>query len=412
MQAITRFQGLTATFIVAATLSISIYASTASASGRTVPPPPVVVSTTTTTVLVVPSGVTLPFTTTLGSGPFTETFALVNTGTIPLVINTVAFSASAAEYTLSGAGAGLCSSGTMLPAGPGTALSPVGANVCTVTVTYMPSALGFSTPPRINFTFGNSAAQVAAFPSTDVLSPNSMLVLRSPTSITFPDTHIGLSSGPVSFTIRNEGGVPLVITNVTVSGDSADFVPSFFRQITRSTVLPSCTTFGNPITVTTFGSCGFIYAFVPTITGARSATVTITTNDPVTPVQVFTMGGNGLPALPPPVPVAAFNVTDEWISTADTALVFNIIHHAKVSAFGNSDAVVATIDTLDAGAPVWYVIKGGAWTSTTSYTADVKDAAGTVLGSATLSFSSANVGTLAYTVNGVAHTADIARAAF
>ena len=404
-----RFVGLA----LAATLFVGLSASSAFASsGKTVPPPPPVV-TTTITALVVPSGVVLPSITALGAGPFTETFALINTGTIPLVINTVALSVASADYHMSGAGAGLCSSGMIVPTGTGTAAVPTGANVCTVTVTYMPSAIGLSASPQVNFVFANSAAQSGALPLTNVLSADPVLVAQALNVLSFADTPVATMSAPRAFQIRNAGGAPLVISSVTVTGDSADFFPTFFPQITRSVPLPTCTAFGNPITLNTFGGCGFIYAFTPKAEGARSATVTLTTNDPLNPTVLFTLSGNGLPALPPPVPVAAFNVTDEWTSPTMTSLVLSIIHHAKTSLATNSDGVVATIDTLDASnAAVWYVIKNGAWTSTTSYTGDVKDSAGVLVGSGTLSFTGANSGTLTYTVNGVTNSVAIARAGF
>jgi hypothetical protein len=89
--------------------------------------------------------------------------------------------------------------------------------------------------------------------------------------------------------------------------------------------------------------------------------------------------------------------------------------------------VVATWNTFNAStAPTWFTLSAGSWTSGQSYTGVLRQTTGsyfvnpylpgqaveTVVGSATLSFTDANNGTLTYTVAGVTSSRAIVRKAF
>ena len=79
------------------------------------------------------------------------------------------------------------------------------------------------------------------------------------------------------------------------------------------------------------------------------------------------------------------------------------------------------------GSPRWFVITGGTWATATTFTAPMYETSGpatneaafnparvkvTPVGSATITFTDANNGTFAYTVNGVAGSKVITREAF
>ena len=89
--------------------------------------------------------------------------------------------------------------------------------------------------------------------------------------------------------------------------------------------------------------------------------------------------------------------------------------------------MVATWNTFNAStAPTWFTLSAGSWTTGQSYTGVMHQTTGSffanpyvpgqaldsVVGSATLSFTDANNGTLTYTVSGVSSSRAITRKAF
>jgi len=87
------------------------------------------------------------------------------------------------------------------------------------------------------------------------------------------------ATSTTTITISNTGGQPLIVSGAAISGANAgDF-----------TISPS------NATVTANGAQTFTITFKPTATGARAATVTFTTNDPVNGTITKCVNGNGLP---------------------------------------------------------------------------------------------------------------------
>jgi hypothetical protein len=88
-------------------------------------------------------------------------------------------------------------------------------------------------------------------------------------------------SAPVVINVLNKGPAKLFVSALTLSGaDPGDFVlmPSVLLPFT---VDPSG------------GSVPFTVYFVPTATGLRTASVVVTSNDPVSPVISLPLNGNG-----------------------------------------------------------------------------------------------------------------------
>ena len=115
-------------------------------------------------------------------------------------------------------------------------------------------------------------------------------------------------------------------------------------------------------------------------------------------------------ALPAPGPaIPEFDYTDLWWNANESGWGFNIIQHASHNIFG----VIYAYDTPNR--PMWFVLPGGTWTSSTTFTGklyrvtgspgnmDFKPGDVTELGDLVLLFTDRDHATLDYTVNGI-HT--------
>ncbi len=95
----------------------------------------------------------------------------------------------------------------------------------------------------------------------------------------FGPQRVGTTSPAQSLTLGNDGGQSLIFTAAIATGD-------FSASNTCSTQVPPAV------------SCTILVVFTPTQSGPRSGTLTVTTNDPTNPSQVFkltgtaTIGGN------------------------------------------------------------------------------------------------------------------------
>lgn len=121
------------------------------------------------------------------------------------------------------------------------------------------------------------------------------------------------------------------------------------------------------------------------------------------------------PPPPPGPPVPAFNYADLWYDPAESGWGFNIIQHGTGTLF----CVMFTYAAP--GVPMWYVIPGGTWTSSTTFTGDVYQVTGsaanqpfvganaTKVGNATLLFTSQGTANLTMSVGNTQVTKAIER---
>ena len=434
-------RGFVLALVVAAGFSVSAsFAFAASGKGGGVPvpppPPPVVATTTTTGVAFVAGSAGISNGAIVGSAPISDTYALVNTGTLPLVINSISQPAQVNNpFSLTTSGTGFCTNGMTLPTGTGTVAVPTGANVCLVKITLSPTTVGTFTT-AINFAFQNAPALSLPI-ATQVYENRAIASIAPLAPLTVTDTPVLSSSIVGTILITSANVLPLTINSAAFTGPNAgDFVLVPIRQNPRGAGnVASCSGTVFPITLTQFGRCGYQIGFSPTAEGVRSATFTFTTNDPLNASYSVDLTGNALPEIFQPV-LSSFNVSGLWGNPAEPDWSLSIAHHQKLFATSvETDAVVATFNTFDVnGAPTWYTIKNGSWTGTPTnvvtfsktftgeihqttgtYFAGIFDAAhaiDTVVGTATLSFTDASNGTLSYTINGVSGSKTITLAAF
>ena len=115
-----------------------------------------------------------------------------------------------------------------------------------------------------------------AFVSKFAPSPNIGL---SPSSLTFGNQAVGTSSQPQTVNLTNTGTTNLSVTSVSVTGaDAGDF-----------TETNNCTT------VAAQGTCTINVTFTPTVTGTRTAALSIADNAPGNPQTLSVSGTSGGP---------------------------------------------------------------------------------------------------------------------
>ncbi len=96
-------------------------------------------------------------------------------------------------------------------------------------------------------------------------------------TVAFPATGVGLTSATQKVTLTNNGGVPLLVQSIAVTGD---FV-----------VVPGSNTCSGNVAVN--AACTLQVAFAPTVGGARSGALTVTDNAPNSP-QTLSLTGSGV----------------------------------------------------------------------------------------------------------------------
>jgi hypothetical protein len=97
----------------------------------------------------------------------------------------------------------------------------------------------------------------------------------SPLLVTFGSVEVGSTSSPKTVTVLNNGISDLVISDISITGSDA----SEFSQTN------DCTT------ISAGSSCTLVATFAPTLIGAESATVSISSNDPVKPTVNVKLSG-------------------------------------------------------------------------------------------------------------------------
>ncbi len=144
---------------------------------------------------------------------------------------------------------------------------------CVINVTFTPTAPGPSLGALTIIDNAPGSPQVALLTGTGVAGP---AVSLAPTNLSFPPQVVSTSGTPQSVILTNLGGSALNITNVAVSGDFAE-----------------TNTCGSSVASGT--GCTITITFIPTATGGRYGSVTITDNAANSP-QTVLLSGTGIPA--------------------------------------------------------------------------------------------------------------------
>ena len=151
----------------------------------------------------------------------------------------------------------------------GVALAP-GAS-CSVTVYFSPTTAAAETVTLIyegNFSQSNQG---------ELISGTGTAVLITPMSLTFPNTAVGATSGPMTATFQNVGASALPIMSISWTGSNGPFSET--------------NTCGS--SVPAHSSCTFTFTFSPVTAGMFTATLSIGDLDPSGP-QKITLTGTGV----------------------------------------------------------------------------------------------------------------------
>ncbi|MFA7266339.1 MAG: choice-of-anchor D domain-containing protein, partial [Candidatus Nanopelagicales bacterium] len=189
----------------------------------------------------------------------TQAFTITNATASSTTIGTVSIGgAGASQFDLSG-GSDTCSNQTL-----------ASGSTCTVSASFVPTAAG----EHAGELQVPSGAGNIAIPLTGTgLGPNAS---PSPSDFDFGPNNVGTTT-PETFTITNSGTEALSVSSVVLTGsDAGEF----------SLGADTCT--GMPVAAD--AQCTIVANFVPTATGAKSASVSITSDDPASPTNIPVTG--------------------------------------------------------------------------------------------------------------------------
>lgn len=221
-----------------------------------------------------------------------QTVTVSNAGNASITVGAIA--PPAAPFSIP---ADNCSGQTVAPSGS-----------CTITVRFSPTAAASSSgsfditsdgAPSLVTVQLSGAGVAAAVPDisvTDSVAPT------DDHSVPFGSVTVGTTSSPAVVTIENVGSADLLVNGIALSGtDASDFVLNLNGG---TSPCGSATP-----TLAASASCTVTAEFAPATTGAKSAALSISSNDPDTPTVDVALSGTGLAAganNPPSAPQLVF----------------------------------------------------------------------------------------------------------
>jgi hypothetical protein len=185
----------------------------------------------------------------------TQQVVLTNSGDQPLTL--IAAQITSGDFTVVNA----C----------GNSLNP--HSTCSVNVSFAPKNVGALT--GVLTVSDQYRSQSVALNGVGLAPPGVSLAPFS--TVDYPATGVGLTSAGQTVTLTNNGAVPLQIQSTVVAGDFA--------------VVPGSSTCGVSLAVSS--ACTMQVAFVPTVGGPRSGTLTVTDTAPNSP-QTLVLSGTGV----------------------------------------------------------------------------------------------------------------------
>ena len=151
--------------------------------------------------------------------------------------------------------------------------SLAGHSTCSLLVAYVPKSVGAGT--GVLTVSDQFRSQTVALSGTGVAPPG---VSLSPYStIAFAPTGVGMTTAPQTVTLTNNGGLPLTINNISVTGDFA--------------IVAGSNTCGSTLAVN--AACTLQLVFAPNGAAARTGTFTVTDNAASSP-QSLQLTGTGV----------------------------------------------------------------------------------------------------------------------
>jgi hypothetical protein len=189
------------------------------------------------------------------------------------------------DFTVSNTGSGILS-GTCTTSPPfyfayGPCTYDLAANeFADVPLYFQPTTEGtFAGTVNFSSNAGNIARTVTGIGTTATTPQPAISV--SGKSLNFAPTVVGQTSSPQTVTVTNTGTANLTVGTLTLAGDNpGDYLLST-NTCNSANLAPQAT-------------CSFAVAFKPTAVGTRTASVSIPSNDPVSPTTSLLLTGSGL----------------------------------------------------------------------------------------------------------------------
>src|SRR5450755_780925 len=263
------------------------------------------------------SATTLPFSAVVGAST-TATAIIGNSGTAPLVLSSLSISGPQASGFALAAGNG-CT--------PGISVSVEAS--CTLIVSFAPSSAGARQATLSIVHNATASPQAVNLQGTASAAPQGRIEL-SPLSLAFTDTTVGTSTS-LTVDVRNTGNLALNFTAFNIAGAAA---ADFSRSGTCSSAVP----------LAVLADCTVIVAFHPSTTGARTASLTITSDASNGPATVSLAGT----ATPAPAPVVNLAATSIDFGPQTIAGLYGP-RTVRLTNSGNADLVIASIAVSGAG---------------------------------------------------------------
>jgi len=233
-------------------------------------------------------------------------------------------------------------------------------------------------------------ADIAAYLATFL--PASGEIRASATQLDFGTQPVGTRSATQTLTISNFTG------SVTISSAASNNAPEF------PIVADTCT----GATLGANATCRLDIAFNPATTGPRGAAIMIANSGVVNPVSITALGAGGT--------AAPVNYQGLWWNPAESGWGVNLAHQG--------DLIYLTWYMYDASGKAWWLAMLATKSAPGTYTGDIFEVHGSpydvvpynvgaksvaTVGSGTLTFSSATVGTFSYTAKSIPGTKSIAK---
>jgi hypothetical protein len=152
------------------------------------------------------------------------------------------------------------------------------------------------------------------------------VIFVSPTAVPFGTLAVGSVSPLQTVTVRNNGTASLILGTITLGGAN----PSQFTKVGSKDLCSG-------VTLAPTQTCTVGLKFKPTSTGAKSATLTIPSNDPVTSVVTVTLSGTGSGT--PVIFVSPTSMTFGTVAVGSTSTLQNV----TVRNDGTADLILGTI---------------------------------------------------------------------
>lgn len=241
----------------------------------------------------------------VGTTSASQQITLTNTGSSALTMNGI---------TLAGANAGDFAQTNTCPA------SLAAGGSCVITATFSPTAAGARAASVTVASSALNSPLTIPLSGTGV-SPNPAATL-SPTSLSFGNQNVNVTSSPQAVTLTNSGGAALTISSITVTGTNA----SSFAQTNNC-----------PASLAVGANCIINVTFTPDATGSNSANLTITDNASGSPQNVA-LSGNGV------VPAPAASLSAASLSFGNQNV--GVVSAAQSITLTNSGTAVLTISGI------------------------------------------------------------------